>query len=501
MTRAPDAIVIGEQARPLKPPVMKSKPLFVMLFALSVTVSPSGPATKPTATAARPNVLFLFADDMRADSIGALGNPAVKTPNLDALVRRGVVLDNAYNLGGNVPAVCTPSRNMLLSGKAYFRWREHLAPGENPQRKGLLAPADAPNFPLSLKEAGYVTYHHGKRGNTATLIQAQFEINKYLEDDLGDRIDGEPGRQIVDEAIGFLREREEKKVARPFFMYLAFGNPHDPRVAVTRYLDLYDRDDIPLPENYLPVHPFDNGELTIRDELLSPWPRSGDEIRRTLHEYYATISGLDHHIGRLLQTLKDLGVDDNTIIVFSADQGIAVGSHGLLGKQNLYDHSTKSPLVFAGPGLGRGRVDALVYLLDIYPTVADLIGVAVPRGIDGVSFKRVLTGKAKQARPEVFLAYRHVQRALRDSRWKLIRYPQVDVTQLFDLHTDPHERRNLAADPAQATRVAQMMARMRQWQRQLGDTDPLMVEHPQPAAFTPPTGEELKRLKAQWRMN
>jgi arylsulfatase A-like enzyme len=474
---------------------MKTNTLFVVLLAFWVTAPAPRPAAKPAATAATPNVLFLFADDMRADSIGALGNAVVKTPNLDALARRGLVFGNAYNLGGNVPAVCTPSRNMLLSGNAFFRWREHLAPGEKPERRGLVAPGDAPNFPLSLKEAGYVTYHHGKRGNTAPLIQAKFEINKYLKDDLGDRTDGEPGRQIVDEAIAFLKEKEEKKDARPFFMYLAFGNPHDPRVAARRYLDLYDRGAIPLPANYLPVHPFDNGEMTIRDELLSPWPRSKDEIRRTLHEYYATISGLDHHIGRLLQTLETLGVDDDTIIVFSADQGIAVGSHGLLGKQNLYDHSTKSPLVFAGPGMARGRSDALVYLLDIYPTIADRLGVPVPRGIDGVSFKPVLMGAAKQARQEVFLAYRDVQRAIRDARWKLIRYPQVDVTQLFDLRTDPHERRNLAGDPAQEKRVVQMTALMRQWQRQLGDADPLFVEHPKPSVFTPPTADELKRLE------
>jgi arylsulfatase A-like enzyme len=474
---------------------MKTKPLFVVLLSCWLTAPASRPATGPAATAARPNVLLLFADDMRADSIGALGNPVVKTPNLDALVRRGLVFANAYNLGGNVPAVCTPSRNMLLSGNAFFRWREYLAPGEKPERKGVIAPGDAPNFPLSLKEAGYLTYHHGKRGNTAPLIQARFEINKYLKDDLGDRTDGEPGRQIVDEAIAFLKEKEEKKDARPFFMYLAFGNPHDPRVAAKPYLDLYDRETIPLPDNYLPVHPFDNGEMTIRDELLSPWPRSKDEIRRTLHEYYATISGLDHHIGRLLQTLEALGVDDDTIVVFSADQGIAVGSHGLLGKQNLYDHSTKSPLVFAGPGMSRGRSDALVYLLDIYPTIADRLGVPVPKGIDGVSFEPVLTGTAKQARQELFLAYRDVQRAIRDARWKLIRYPRVDVTQLFDLRTDPHERRNLAGDPAQRARTAQMMGRMRRWQQQLGDEAPLVVGHPKPPAFAPPTGDELKRLK------
>jgi len=431
------------------------------------------------------NVLFLFADDMRADSIGALGDKNVRTPNLDAVARRGFVMTNAYCLGGNVGAVCTPSRNMLLSGKAYFRWRDFTPPNQ-PNQKGLLAPGDAPNFPLSMKDAGYVTYHHGKRGNTAPLIQAKFDINKYLKNDLEDRTDGEPGRQIVDEAIAFLKERRDD---RPVFMYLAFASPHDPRVAAKRYMDLYDREKLPLPRNFKPQHEFDNGEMTVRDELLSPWPRAEAEMRKTWHEYYATISGLDFHIGRLLQTLRDLKLEDNTIIVFSADQGIAIGGHGLLGKQNLYDHSMKAPLFLAGPGVPRGRSEALVYLLDIYPTICDLIGTPAPQGIDGVSFKPVITGKAKQARRELMLAYRDVQRAYRDGRWKLIRYPQVNMTQFFDLRSDPFELRNLAGDPAQAKRLAQMSASLQRMQKQFGDSLPLTVEKPQPAAFTPPTAK------------
>jgi arylsulfatase A-like enzyme len=469
-----------------------------ILLTLGMAAPGSSPATPQPAS--RPNVLFLFADDMRADSIGALGNPTVRTPNLDALARRGFALANAYNLGGNVGAVCTPSRNMLLSGRAYFRWQDTIPPGGSPAQRGLLAPGAAPNLPLSMRDAGYFTYHHGKRGNTAPLIQAQFDVDKYLKDDLGDRQDGEPGRQIVDEAIGFLEQRAGKTGERPFFMYLAFGNPHDPRVAARPYLDLYDPDEIPLPPNYLPVHPFDNGEMTIRDELLSPWPRQPDEIRKTLHEYYATISGLDHHIGRLLATLDQLGLADDTIVIFSADQGIAVGSHGLLGKQNLYDHSAKAPLILAGPGIPRGRSDALVYLLDIYPTIVDLVGGTVPEGIDGLSFKPVISGRVSGIRRDLFLAYRNVQRAIRDDRWKLIRYPDVDVTQLFDLDADPDELRNLAADQAQATRVAEMMAALRRWQERLGDRSPLEVTAPQPAAFTPPTGDALRALRARWNM-
>lgn len=448
------------------------------------TVSANAAETK-----ARPNVLFLFADDMRADSIAALGNPTVKTPNLDSLVKRGFAMRNAYCLGGNSAAVCTPSRNMLLSGKAFFRWVD-FAPPNNPKQKGAIAPGDGPNFPLSMKAAGYVTYHHGKKGNTAPLIQAKFDINKYLANDEAERRSGEPGKEIVDDAIAFLRETSLSKLKtvgeKPFFMYLAFGNPHDPRVAAQKYLDQYDLGSIPLPKNFRPVHPFDNGEMTVRDEKLLPWPRTETDVRRTLHEYYATITSLDFHIGRLLKSLKDLGKLDNTIVLFSADQGIAVGSHGLLGKQNLYDAGMKAPLIFAGPGIPHGESDALAYLLDIYPTVCDLIGAARPEGIDGLSFKPVISGQSKTARRELFLSYLGVQRAIRDERWKLIRYPQVNVTQLFDLQADPEEMHNLADQPVQRERVQAMLARLAEVQPTWGDTAPLTVPNPKPAAWLPP---------------
>ena len=433
--------------------------------------------------ARKPNVLFLFTDDQRADTIGALGNPIIKTPAMDSLVRRGFTFRNAYCSGGNSGAVCTPSRNMLLSGKSYFRW------------SGPLAPGDAPNFPLSMKDAGYQTYHHGKRGNTALNIQERFEINKYLANDLEDRVDGEPGRSIVDGAITFLKERKED---RPFFMYLAFGNPHDPRVAAKKYLDLYQRDAIPLPKNFLPVHPFDNGEMIIRDELLAPWPRTGDEIRRHLQEYYAVISGLDHHMGRLLQSLKEQGLFENTIIIFSSDQGLAVGSHGLMGKQNLYDDGMRVPLIFAGPGIPRGKSDALVYLHDIYPTVCDLVGEKIPAGLDGISFKPVLSGKTKTARDSLFFSYMNVQRALRDHDWKLILYPQINKTQLFDLRKDPDEINDRSAEPTQAARIVRMMTELQQWQTRLGDTQLLVSEVPKDSQFTPPSEEALNKLMKRW---
>ncbi len=453
-----------------------------LLLALSLITTQA--ATK------KPNVIFLFADDMRADSIGALGNPAIKTPHLDSLVKRGFALNNAYCLGGNRGAVCLPSRNMLLSGNTYFRWQDTQTSGAG--QKGNFAPATADTFPAVMQAAGYTTYHQGKRGNSATLIQAQFEINKYLVNDQADRTNGEAGQQIVDEAIEFITAQKD---AKPFFMYLAFSNPHDPRVAAEKYLKLYDREKIPLPKNYLPVHPFNNGEMTVRDETLSPWPRTEDEIRKTLHEYYAVISGMDHHIGRLLQKLDELKLTENTIVLFSADQGISVGSHGLLGKQNLYDHGMKVPLFFAGPGVKKGKSDALVYLLDVFPSVCELAGVKPPGGLDAVSFAPVLQGKTDKGRDSLFLAYRDVQRAIRDDRWKLIQYPQVDVTQLFDLKNDPDELKNLAGEAGQKERVAKMLAQMTDWQKKLNDAAPLKVANPASPKWTPPSAEEMKAGK------
>lgn len=418
----------------------------------------------------RPNVLFLLADDMRADSIAALGNPDVKTPHLDGLVRAGRVFTNAYCFGANQPAVCTPSRNMLLSGRTYFRWQ------------GPLAPAERANLPRSFNQFGYATYHHGKRGNTATAIQKLFEVDKYVADER-DRTSGEPGREIVDQAVAFLHKRDRE---RPFCLYLAFSNPHDPRVAAPEYRALYEAENLQLPANYLPLHPFDNGELEIRDERLAPWPRSEAEIRRQLHDYYATVSGLDHHLGRLLAALDELELRKDTIIVFSADHGLALGSHGLMGKQNLYEHSMKAPLVFAGPGIVAGTSDALVYLHDIFPTLCELAGAAVPPGLDGQSLAPLLRGESATTRPTLFLAYRDVQRAVRNERFKLIRYPQVDVTQLFDLESDPHETRNLAADPAYGDTLTELQRDLAGWQESQGDATPWRAETLRSRQWHPP---------------
>jgi arylsulfatase A-like enzyme len=431
----------------------------------------------------RPNVLFILTDDQREDTIAALGNPHVKTPGLDALVRSGFVFRNAYCMGGFSGAVCLPSRMMTLRGRSWFAVRD--------------LPKGFPNFPTSMNQAGYETFHLGKSGNTDRQVHGFFTHNAYVQRS------AEPGKPLADGAIRFLRTRKRDK---PFFMYLAGPAPHDPRVAPKAYMDMYEPEKIPLPANFKPFHPFNNGEMLIRDERLAAWPRTAPEIRRHLRDYYAMVTHLDAQLGRIFQVLKDTGEYDNTIIIFSSDQGIAIGSHGLMGKQNLYEHSMSVPLIFCGPGIPKGRsCEAFAYNFDIFPTVCELVGAKVPDGLDGKSLAAVIRGRKDKVRDAIFLAYRNVQRAVRRGRWKLLRYPQINRTQLFDLEADPYETKDLAREPSQAGRVKELLALMAEQQKLFGDAHPLTAESPQPAEVDleffkkPPPARKTKKSRKTGR--
>jgi arylsulfatase A-like enzyme len=444
---------------------MPTSRLLQAALALGACLWTVAPAVAQAPQPRRPNVLFLFADDQRADTIRGLGNAHIQTPNLDRLAGSGFVFRNAYCMGGNIPAVCLPSRTMLMSGRSLF----HLTG----------ATAVAPSLPRSFNEAGYVTYHHGKRGNTPQAIQANFQVNKYLGNDEQERSSGYPGREIADAAIAFLNERPRD---RPFFMYLAFANPHDPRVVNREYRDHYQEAVLPLPSNYAPFHPFNNGDLLVRDEQLAPWPRTPEVVRRHLTDYYGVITYLDMQIGRILQTLKDQGAEKDTIVVFSADHGLAIGSHGLFGKQNVYEDGMKVPLIVSGPGIPQGQSDAFAYLFDVFPTLCELAGVPVAPGLDGKSLAPLIHGQAHGVRDAVFLAYRDVQRSIRVGDWKVIRYLQINRTQLFNLKDDPAETRDRADDPQSAELLAELTARLESVQKDSGDSLALTSAEPQPAA-------------------
>jgi arylsulfatase A-like enzyme len=268
---------------------------------------------------------------------------------------------------------------------------------------------------------------------------------------------------FADAAVEFLSNYGGEQ---PFYAYVAFTAPHDPRQPPVAYREMYYKNPPPLPRNFLPQHPFDNGSLVGRDENLGPWPRPREMIQDQLSEYYGMITHLDEQVGRVLDALEKSGRAGNTIIVYAADHGLAMGSHGLLGKQNIYEHSMAAPLIFAGPGIPQGKSSsAFTYLLDIFPTLAALAGANLPEGVDGHDLGPLWLGQKQSVRDSLFLAFQGVARAVRDERWKLIRYPQVNFNQLFDLEIDPDEMHNLAADPEQRSEVNRLTNLLLDWQR------------------------------------
>ncbi|MBI1903801.1 MAG: sulfatase-like hydrolase/transferase [Planctomycetia bacterium] len=444
----------------------------VSLLAAALALCASAPALAD-AQKPPPNVVFLLADDQRPDTIAALGNKHIQTPALDRLVESGFVFRHAYCMGSTVGAVCLPSRTMIMTGRTLF----HLPSPKN-------VSADTSLFPRAMKRAGYLTLRTGKPENHPRYASDAFDRAFHVRRSVA------CSTTHADTAIAFIREKKQ-----PFFVCVEFAAPHDPRVAPQEFMDRYQPGDVPLPPNFLPQHPFDNGEMTVRDEKLAPWPRTKEAVERHLAEYYADIAYLDHEIGRILDALRETGQDQNTLVVFASDHGLSIGSHGLFGKQSLYDDSMGAPLIFAGPGVPKGKSsDALVYLHDIFPTVCELAGAQkIPGGVEGKSLAPVMAGKETKVRDSVFLAYRDVQRAVRTDRWKLIRYPHVDTTQLFDVAADPYETKDLAADPAHKATIDELMELMRKWQKEVDDPAPLVVAQPKDPKWTPPAAEKATR--------
>ena len=443
-------------------------------------------------TAAQPpNIVFIFADDQRADTIAALGNPVIKTPNLDRLVKRGVAFTRAYMQGGNGGATCVPSRAMLLSGRSLAQIDEKLLKHQT--------------WPNAFGAAGYATFATGKWHNGPPSVSKSFQQARALfvggmvnplkaptSDMLptGKLTPGKIGpkhlcEEATDETLAFLKSQDGKK---PFFSYLAFDGPHDPHIVPEGFPIDYAPASIPLPPNFLPQHPFDNGEMVIRDEQLLPWPRKQADIQTMLAEYYRYVSFLDVQVGRVLDAVDASPYAANTIIVYAADSGVARGSHGLIGKQNLYEHSMRVPLIVAGPGIAADkRSEAMCYLFDVLPTLGKLCGVATPPGSNGREFAAVLKDPAQPARPFLMFGYKSIQKALNDGRWKLIRYPHVDRTQLFDLQSDPYETKDLSALPEHAERIKAMLAKLAAEMKADGDNDPLTAAKLLPADWKAPT--------------
>ncbi len=435
----------------------------------------------------RPNVLFLFTDDQRFDTIAALGNGKIRTPNMDRLVAEGVALTNAYIMGGSSPAVCSPSRACLMTGRTLWNIE---CQGE----WGFEISEKFKTLPQVFRESGYETFATGKNepGREGALARSfsagdkilfrgmtksQYSIPLCPFSPVGDYSkknevvhSGKHSAEIyADAAIDFLKK--QKGADKPYFAYVSFQTPHDPRQSPDEFRAMYKDEDMELPASYMPGHPFDNGMLKIRDEKLAPFPRTEASVRKNIADYYAAITHTDAQIGRILDALETSGEKENTIIVFSSDNGLAVGRHGLMGKQNVYDHSVHVPLIISGPGIPKGeRRSQLCYIYDIYPTLCELAGIRAPDTVQFNSLGRVISD-SDTFRENLFFAFMSWQRAVRDERFKLIEYCVGDErhTQLFDLTDDPQETKNLAEDPAHKATLERLRALLRQERVRMND--------------------------------
>lgn len=493
------------------------------LFCILLTYTYATSDRPPVVSVSKPNVLFIFADDQSPLTLSAYGNQVCKTPNLDRLAREGMVLDGAYHMGSWAGAVCLPSRTMVQT--SINVWRTQDIAKRYPRMKldtymhqadKLLAAlnSDDPDYytmPAIFHRAGYDTFRTCKIGNTYEganrLYKGRQDNTRYGPDD--EEGSWWHGQQVMN----YLADRESKEKDDPFLIFFGFTHPHDPRWGKPDLLDKYGavNHDIPttpnpaapeLQPNYLPAHPFHHGHPGLRDEVAVQGvmlKRDEATVRNELGREYACIENIDQQVGRVLEKLEAMGELNNTYIFYSADHGISVGRHGLMGKQNLYEHTWRVPMLIRGPGIKAGsRAQGNTYLMDLLPTFCDLTGIYIPDIFDGLSFKPVLMGEKNAIRDVLYGVYnggtKPGMRSVKKGDWKLIKYDVLDgyvrETQLFNLKDNPNEfliqhhdprvvsmtgvkpkpnQVDLAEDPAYAAKREEMEALLLSEMKRWGD--------------------------------
>jgi choline-sulfatase len=506
---------------------------FLLLVAL-LAVSPN----VRTADAKPPNILFIIVDDQSPFDLKVYHpDSSLHTPHIDRLAAEGMVFDGAYHMGSFSGAVCTPSRHMIMCGRTV--WHLPIAPGA--MKQGKCPPnIEQQTIPAVFNRAGYATMRTCKIGNSYDAANKLFTVRHDATKRGGDDESGSAwhGEQVVN----YLKDRQTTRDERPFLIYFGFSHPHDTRDGTPELLAKYgavnhaDKNSLPpanlkqpaLPVNYLPAHPFPHGHPGLRDEVdvSGVWERRDERtIRNELGREFACDENIDIQIGRVLKQLEAMGELDNTYIIYTADHGIAIGRHGLQGKQNLYQHTWRVPFIVRGPGIQAGtRVEGNIYLLDTLSTLCDLTGIQPPDTSEGLSFKPVLEGKRSTVRDVLYGVYnggtKPGMRCLKRGDWKLIKYDVLDgrvrETQLFNLKENPNEfleqhhdpkvaaltgvepakhQVNLANDPAHADKLREMEALLLAEMRRLEDPWRLWNQPDDglaPPSESPPNGANTK---------
>ncbi|MEQ1827409.1 MAG: sulfatase-like hydrolase/transferase [Pirellula sp.] len=462
------------------------------------------------ATDKRPNILFIVVDDQSPWDLKCYNpNTPLQSPNLDRLAAGGMVIDGAYHMGAFVGAVCTPSRHMIMCGRTV--WHLPISPWA---KEHCPSDIESGTMPAVFNRAGFATMRTCKMGNSYEAANKQFTVRRDASKRGGTDETGSAwhAKQVLE----YLDERRDSADKTPFLIHFGFSHPHDERNGKPELLAKYgavnhsDKSSFPpadanqpaLPANYLPEHPFPHGHPGLRDEVAvsGVWERRDERtIRNELGREFACSENIDIQIGKVLERLKAMGELENTYVIYTADHGIAIGRHGLQGKQNLYQHTWRVPMIVNGPGIKPGtRAEGNVYLLDVLSTLCDLAGIAPPASSEGISFKPVLMGKSNSIRDTLYGVYcggtKPGMRSVKVGDWKLIKYDALDgtvrKTQLFNLRENPNEfliehhdpkvialthatptkeQVNLADDPKYANKLAEMEAHLLSEMRRLHD--------------------------------
>jgi len=452
-----------------------------ILFPAQVLYEPF-PVEENVSKPNKPNVLFIFADDQAFSTINAQGFGEVKTPNLDRLANQGMSFKYAYNQGGWNGALCIASRTMLNSGR--FLWNANKL-DVSPSAFGEIYQGNT--WPQLMQRGGYSTYFTGKwhmlptfpqqiydytagvnlRGmpmDNASPDSAPWNYNRpqVNEKDPFDPSDKSLGgywkggthwsERLANHVIEFLGHAANN--SDPFFIFAAFNAPHDPRQAPKSFVDLYSEENIEVPESFLAESDVAELVSNERDALVAPYPRTKEAVRRHRKEYYAIISHMDQQIGRILEKLEATGKADNTIVVFTADQGLAVGEHGLYGKQNMFEHSVRTPFFIKGPNIKHQVIEERIYIQDIMPTILESAQIPIP---DYVQFKSLMplinlssnlnsnsnVSTNERHHDAIYAGLTDTQRMVIKDNYKLIMYPTINKVSLFDLKSDPKELHDL----------------------------------------------------------
>jgi arylsulfatase A-like enzyme len=466
---------------------MKSilKPLIVALLSVTLFVQCEKEEQK------RPNILFVLVDDESPFDLKIYEPSSIlETPNIDKLAEGGMIFESARHMGSMNGAVCTPSRHQIMTGRTVW----HL-PASAGNMETILCPdsIELQSIGAVFNRAGYATMRTCKKGNSFALANTQFTVVHDATKRGGTDETGSAWH--ANQVLNYLNDRESMGETKPFMIYFGFSHPHDTRDGKPELLEKYgavnheDPNSLPpanpkqpeLPYNYLSAHPFFHGHPNLRDEekVSGVWKNRDEQtIRNERGREFACVENIDIQMGKVLKKLEEMGELDNTYVIYTADHGIAIGRHGLQGKQNLYEHTWRVPFIVNGPGVKAGsRVEGNIYLLDVLPTLCDLAGIDIPETVEGKSFKSVLEGKESTIRDVMYGVYaggtKPGIRSVKKGDWKLIKWDVMDgaihETQLFNLAENPNEylpehgklgemETNLANNPKYADKLAEMEA-------------------------------------------